>query len=113
MRVKRGTVGRAKHNKILGLAKGYSGRRKSVFKLAKQAVIKAGQYAYRDRRVKKRQFRIRWITIINAAAREQGMSYSVFMKRLSSKKIILNRKILADLAENSPQAFSEIAQKIK
>lgn len=112
MRVKRGVFRRAKHKKILKLAKGYQGRRKSVFKLAKQAVIKAGQYAYRDRRVRKRDFRILWIRQINAAVREFGLSYSVFIKKLANAKIKLNRKILADLAENEPKAFKAIVAKI-
>jgi len=112
MRVKRGTVRHAKHKKIIKLAKGYQGRRKSVFKLAKQAVIKAGQYAYRDRRVKKRDFRALWISIINAAVRQHGMSYSVFMNKLTTAKIDLNRKHLADLAENHPDAFEAIFKKI-
>jgi large subunit ribosomal protein L20 len=113
MRVRRGTARRAKHNKILAQTKGYSGRRRSVFKLAKQAVIKAGQYAYRDRKVNKRNFRALWIVKINAAARQFDMSYSVFMKKLALAKIELNRKMLADLAQNHPQAFETIAKKIK
>ncbi|OGT04054.1 MAG: 50S ribosomal protein L20, partial [Gallionellales bacterium RIFCSPLOWO2_02_60_31] len=86
-RVKRGVVARASHKKILDLAKGYRGRRKNVYRIAKQAVMKAGQYAYRDRRQKKRQFRTLWIARINAAAREQGMSYSVFMNGLKKASI--------------------------
>lgn len=113
MRVKRGTVRRAKHKVILKKAKGYTGRRKSVFKLAKQAVQKAGQYAYRDRRNKKRDFRALWIVKINAAARQFDMSYSVFIKKLADAKIDLNRKILADLAENEPETFKAIAEKVK
>ena len=113
MRVKRGTVRRAKHKKFIKMAKGYQGRRRSVFKLAKQAVLKAGQHAYRDRKVKKRDFRNLWIIKINAAVREFDMSYSTFISKLSEKSIKLNRKILADLAENEPKVFSDIIQKIK
>jgi large subunit ribosomal protein L20 len=113
MRVKRGTVRKAKHKVILKKAKGYTGRRKSVFKLAKQALLKAGQFSYRDRKNKKRDFRALWIVKINAAARQFDMSYSVFMKKLADAKIDLNRKMLADLAENEPQAFEAIAKKLK
>ncbi len=111
MRVKRGVVRHAKHKKIIKLAKGYEGRRKSVFKLAKQAVYKAGQHAYRDRRIKKREFRSLWIQIINAKARELGLSYSALIKRFTDAKIDLNRKMLADLAEHEPQAFEAIVAK--
>jgi len=113
MRVKRGTVRRAKHKVILKKAKGYTGRRKSVFKLAKQALLNAGQFSYRDRRNKKRDFRSLWIVKINAAARQFDMSYSVFMKKLSDAKIDLNRKMLADIAENQPETFKAIAEKVK
>ncbi len=113
MRVKRGTVRKAKHKVILKKAKGYTGRRKSVFKLAKQAILKAGQFSYRDRKNKKRDFRALWIVKINAAARQFDMSYSVFMKKLADAKIDLNRKMLANLAENEPKAFEAIAKKIK
>lgn len=113
MRVKRGVVRRAKHKIILKKAKGYIGRRKSVFRLAKQAILKAGQFAYRDRRAKKRDFRSLWIVRINAAVREFGMSYSEFMKKLSVANITLNRKILADLAKNEPKSFKAIIEKIK
>lgn len=111
MRVKRGTVRHAKHKKIIKLAKGFQGRRKSVFKLAKQAVYKAGQYAYRDRRVKKRVFRALWIQTINSAAREMGLNYSTLMKKLADAKITLDRKMLADIAENQPSVFKEIVEK--
>ena len=113
MRVKRGTVRKAKHNKILKLAKGYTGRRKSVFRLAKQAILKAGQFAYRDRKNKKRVFRSEWIVKINAAVREYGMSYSVFVKKLQDKKIELNRKMLAEIIESEPKAFKAIVDKVK
>jgi large subunit ribosomal protein L20 len=93
-RVKRGVVARASHKKVLELAKGYRGRRKNVYRIAKQAVMKAGQYAYRDRRQKKRQFRTLWIARINAAAREQGLSYSVFMNGLKKASIQIDRKVL-------------------
>lgn len=113
MRVKRGTVRRAKHKVILKKAKGYIGRRKSVFKLAKQAILKAGQFSYRDRRNKKRDFRALWIVKINAAARQFDMSYSVFMKKLSESKIDLNRKMLAEIAEKDPNTFKAIVEKLK
>lgn len=113
MRVKRGTVRRSKHKKIIKNAKGYRGRRKSVFKLAKQAVIRAGQYRYRDNRNKKRDLKSLWIIKINAAVRNHGISYSDFIKKLSDKKIIINRKILANLAEHEPKSFEAIVQKVK
>jgi len=113
MRVKRGSVRRAKHKKVIKLAKGYRGRRKSVFKLAKQAVYKAGQYAYRDRRVKKRQRRSSWIMVINAALSSYDLSYSKFINRLAEHKIVLNRKIIADLAQNETKVFSAIVEKVK
>lgn len=108
MRVKRGTVRSAKHKKIIKLAKGFAGRKKSVFKLAKQAVFKAGQHSYRDRRVKKRNIRAQWIVTINAAARGFGLSYSQFMQKLTGAKIELNRKMLAELAENHPNSFEAV-----
>lgn len=113
MRVKRGTARHAKHKKVIKLAKGYVGRRKSVFKLAKQAVIKAGQYAYRDRRVKKREVRSIWIIKINAALKGFDLSYSKFIHLLADKKIVLNRKILADLAENEPKTFEAVVKEVK
>ena len=113
MRVKRGVARHAKHKKIIKAAKGYIGRRKSVFKLAKQAVIKAGRYSYRDRRVKKREFRSLWIIRLNAAVRELGMSYSAFIAKLAQKNITINRKILADIAKNSPEVFAKIVEKLK
>ena len=106
-RVKRGVIARASHKKILDLAKGYRGRRKNVYRIAKQAVMKAGQYAYRDRRQKKRQFRTLWIARINAAAREQGMSYSVFMNGLKKAAIQVDRKVLSDIAVFDKAAFAQ------
>lgn len=113
MRVKRGVVRRAKHKKYLKLAKGYQGRRRSVFKLAKQAALKAGQFAYRDRRVKKRDMRASWIIKINAAVREYGMTYSEFINKLALNKITLNRKVLAEMAVNEPKAFKDLVKKVK
>ena len=112
-RVKRGVTARARHKKVLDQAKGFRGRRKNVFRVAKQAVMKSGQYAYRDRRVRKREFRVLWIARINAAARECGMSYSVFMSGLRKAAIELDRKVLADLAANQPEAFKEVAAQAK
>ena len=112
-RVKRGVIAGARHKKILKLAKGYKGARSRVFRVAKQAVIKAGQYAYRDRRQKKRNFRALWIQRINAGARLHGMSYSEFMGKISNKGILLNRKTLADLAMNHPEAFKAVVDSIK
>lgn len=108
-RVKRGVTAHARHKKILRQAKGYRGRRKNVFRVAKQAVIRAGQYAYRDRRQRKRQFRALWIARINAAARECGLSYSRFMNGLKLANIELDRKVLADLAVTDSAAFAELA----
>ena len=112
-RVKRGVTARARHKKILALAKGYRGRRKNVFRIAKQAVMKAGQYAYRDRRTRKRVFRALWIARINAAARECGLSYSVFMNGLKKAMIEVDRKVLADLAVADKAAFAHIANQVK
>lgn len=113
MRVKRGITRHAKHKKIIKLAKGYQGRRKSVFKLAKQAVTKAGQYSYRDRKVKKRTFRSLWIVRINAALSKFDIKYSEFINALSKKNIGLNRKMLADLAQTEPAAFEALVKEIK
>lgn len=104
---------RAKRKKVLKSAKGYWGRRKNVWTVAKNAVEKGMQYAYRDRKAKKREFRSLWIQRINAGAREHGMSYSVFMGKLKDAKIDLNRKVLADLAMNHPEAFKEVVDKVK
>jgi len=112
-RVKRGVTARARHKKVLKKAKGYYGARSRVYRVAKQAVIKAAQYAYRDRRNKKREFRALWIIRINAAARAHDMSYSVFMNGLKKSGIELDRKVLADIAVNDKQAFSALAQQAK
>ena len=112
-RVKRGVIARRRHKKILKLAKGYYGARSRVFRVAKQAVIKAGQYAYRDRRQKKRQFRQLWIARINAAARENGLLYSKFMNGLKKALIEIDRKVLADLAVFDKPAFALIVEKAK
>jgi len=112
-RVKRGVTAHARHKKILALAKGYRGRRKNVFRIAKQAVMKAGQYAYRDRRTRKRVFRQLWIARINAASRELGVTYSKFMAGLKKAQIDIDRKVLADLAVNDPAAFGSIVEKAR
>lgn len=112
-RVKRGVTAHAKHKKVLDKAKGYYGARRKVFRIAKQAVIKAGQYAYRDRRQKKRQFRALWIARINAAARENGLSYSRLINGLKKANIEIDRKVLADLAVFDKSAFGVIAQQAK
>src|ERR1700722_197721 len=112
-RVKRGVTARARHKKVLAKAKGYYGARSRVFRVANQAVIKAGQYAYRDRRQKKRVFRALWIVRINAAARLCGMSYSVFMNGLKKSAIEIDRKVLADIAVHDKAAFSALADHVK
>ena len=112
-RVKRGVTAKARHKKVLTLSKGYRGRRSNVYRIAKEAVMKAGQYAYRDRRVKKRDFRALWIARINAAVRELGMTYSVFMNGLKKASIDIDRKVLADLAVHDKTAFSKIAEQAK
>ena len=112
-RVKRGVTARARHKKVLAQAKGYRGRRKNVYRIAKQAVMKAGQYAYRDRRQRKRQFRTLWIARINAAARELGMTYSTFMNGLKKASIEVDRKVLADLAVFDKQAFAVLVEQAK
>ena len=112
-RVKRGVTARARHRKVLANAKGYRGARKNVYRVAKQAVMKAGQYAYRDRRQRKRQFRSIWIIRINAAARRNDLSYSRLMNGLKLASIELDRKVLADMAIQDEQAFSVIAEKAK
>jgi len=112
-RVKRGVQARRRHKKILKLAKGYYGARSRVFRVAKQAVIKAGQYAYRDRRVRKRQFRALWIARINAAARMNGMSYSRFISGLKKADIAIDRKVLADIAVHDMATFAAIVEKSK
>src|SRR3569833_4544309 len=105
-RVKRGVTAHARHKKVLDLAKGYRGRRKNVYRIAKEAVMKAGQYAYRDRRQKKRDFRALWIARINAAARPLGLSYSRMINGLSLAGIEIDRKALADLAVQEPAGFA-------
>ncbi len=111
-RVKRGVVAHAKHKKVLKLARGYKGARSRVYRVAKQAVIKAGQYAYRDRRQKKRQFRSLWISKINAAARLNNLSYSQLIHLLNQKDNSINRKVLAELAESNPQGFSSLVNSV-
>ena len=112
-RVKRGVTARARHKKVLDAAKGYRGRRSKVYRIAKQAVMRAGQYAYRDRRNKKRVFRALWITRINAASREHGLTYSVFINGLNKAAIGLDRKVLADLAVHDKPAFAAIVTRVK
>ncbi|MEW5880940.1 MAG: 50S ribosomal protein L20 [Pseudomonadota bacterium] len=112
-RVKRGVTARARHKKVLAQAKGYTQRRKSAFRVAKQAVMKAGQYAYRDRRQKKRVFRTLWIARINAAVREHDLTYSAFVNGLKKAAIDLDRKVLADLAVLDKPAFAAIVEKVK
>ena len=112
-RVKRGVTARARHKKVLAQAKGYRGRRKNVYRIAKQAVMKAGQYQYRDRRQRKRQFRSLWIARINAAARELGMKYSTLMNGLKKANLEVDRKVLADLAVFDQPAFAALANQAK
>lgn len=112
-RVKRGVTARARHKKVLKLAKGYKAARSRVFRVAKQAVIKAGQYAYRDRRTKKREFRALWIIRINAQARVNGISYSQLVNGLKKAAIEIDRKMLADIAVNDKAAFASLAQQAK
>ncbi|MDH5181291.1 MAG: 50S ribosomal protein L20 [Gammaproteobacteria bacterium] len=112
-RVKRGVTAHAKHKKVMSQAKGYYGRRKNVFRVATQAVTKAGQYAYRDRRQRKRQFRALWIARINAAARECGLSYSRMINGLKRAEIAIDRKVLADMAVFDKAAFAHLAEQAK
>ncbi len=112
-RGKRGVTARARHKKILALAKGFRGRRKNVYRVAKQAVMKAGQYAYRDRRTKKRVFRRLWIARINAATRELGLTYSQFINGMTKAGITLDRKVLADIAVHDKAAFAGIVEQAK
>ncbi|MBM3366036.1 MAG: 50S ribosomal protein L20 [Betaproteobacteria bacterium] len=112
-RVKRGVTARARHKKVLDAAKGYRGRRSRVYRVAKQAVMRAGQYAYRDRRNKKRVFRALWITRINAATREHGLTYSKFINGLKKAEIALDRKVLADMAVTDKPAFAVIVNQVK
>ena len=112
-RVKRGVTARARHRKVLANAKGYRGARKNIYRVAKQAVMKAGQYAYRDRRQRKRQFRALWIVRINAAARLSGISYSQMMNGLSKAAVEIDRKVLADMAVNDKVGFESLAERAK
>ena len=112
-RVKRGVTAHRRHKKVLKAAKGYYGARSRIFRVANQAVTKAGQYAYRDRKVKKRMFRALWIQRINAGARENGLSYSRFIDGLKKQNIELDRRVLADLAVNEKEAFAALAAKAK
>ena len=112
-RVKRGVTARARHKKVLALAKGFRGRRGNVYRVAKEAVMKAGQYAYRDRRTKKRVFRQLWIARINADARECGLTYSQFANGLKKAAIEIDRKVLADIAVHDTAAFAGIVEQVK
>ena len=112
-RVKRGVTAHARHKKVLNEAKGYYGARSKVYRVAKQAVIKAGQYAYRDRRQKKRQFRALWIARINAAARENGLSYSRLINGLKQAGVEVDRKVLADIAYHDQDGFAALAEQAK
>ena len=110
-RVKRGVTSHARHRKVIKKAKGYYGRRKNTFRVAKQAVEKAAQYAYRDRKVRKRSFRALWIQRINAAAREHGLTYARFINGLGRAGVEVDRKVLADLAVREPEAFKALVAK--
>jgi len=112
-RVKRGKTSKAKHKKVLKAAKGYWGRRKNTIRVAKQAVEKAMQYAYRDRRRNKRNFRSLWIQRINAGVRTEGLTYSKFINGLTKSKINIDRKVLADIAYNNPETFKSIVKKVQ
>ena len=112
-RIKGAMMTRKRRNKVLKAAKGYWGSKSKHFKMAKQAVMKSGNYAFTGRKLKKRDFRSLWITRINAAARQHGMNYSQFMGKIAEKNIGLNRKVLADLAMNNPKAFEEIINSVK
>ena len=112
-RTKRGVVSRAKHNKVLKLVKGQRGRRKNTIRIARQAMEKAMQYAYRDRKAKKREFRSLWIQRINAGVRLEGLTYAKFINGLNKSKIKLDRKVLAELAYNNPEAFKSIVKKVQ
>lgn len=113
MRVTRGKVSRRKHNKLLSLAKGYRGTRSRLTRTAKSAVLHAGQYAFQGRKNKKRDFRALWITRISEAIKQEGISYSVFIKGLKNAKISLDRKIISDLVTNDPTVFKELVAKVK
>lgn len=113
MRVKRGLVSKRKHNKLLGLAKGYRGTRSTLVKVAKQAVLQAGQYAFQGRKNRKRDFRSLWITRISEASKKQDMSYSTFMNKLKKSQVSLDRKILSDLVVNDPETFTHLVEMAK
>ncbi len=112
-RVKRGVTSRASHKKVIARAKGFRGRRNNVFRIANEAVMRAGQYAYRDRRNRKRDFRSLWITRINAAVREHGLTYSAFMNGLKKAAVAVDRKVLADIAVLDKPAFTKFVEKAK
>jgi large subunit ribosomal protein L20 len=112
-RTKRGVVSRAKHNKVLKAVKGQRGRRKNTIRIARQAMEKAMQYAYRDRKAKKREFRSLWIQRINAGVRAEGLTYAKIINGLSKSKIKLDRKVLAELAYNNPEAFKSVVKKVQ
>ena len=112
-RTKRGVVSRAKHNKVLKAVKGQRGRRKNTIRIARQAMEKAMQYAYRDRKAKKREFRSLWIQRINAGVRAEGLTYAKFINGLSKSKIKLDRKVLAELAYNNPEAFKSVVKRVQ
>jgi len=112
-RTKRGVTSRARHKKVFKAVKGQWGRRKNTIRIARQAMEKALQYAYRDRRAKKREFRSLWIQRINAGVREEGLTYSKFINGLNKSKIKLDRKVLADLAYNNPEAFKSLVKKVQ
>ena len=112
-RTKRGVTSRARHKKVLKAVKGQFGRRKNTIRIARQAMEKAMQYAYRDRRAKKREFRSLWIQRINAGVRQEGLTYSKFINGLNKSKIKLDRKVLADLAYNNPEAFKSLVKKVQ
>ena len=112
-RVKRSVASRAYRKKILKAAKGYYGRNKNCYRIAKERVEKAGQYNYRDRKVRRREFRSLWIVRLNAAVREMGLKYSTFIDKLHKAGILLNRKVLADMAVNEPAVFKTIVEKVK
>ena len=112
-RTKRGVVSRAKHKKVLKLVKGQYGRRKNTIRIARQAMEKAMQYAYRDRKAKKREFRSLWIQRINAGVRAEGLTYAKFINGLAKSKIKLDRKVLAELAYNNPEAFKSVVKKVQ
>jgi large subunit ribosomal protein L20 len=112
-RVKRGVIARAAHKKVLAKAKGFRGRRGNVFRVANEAVMRAGQYSYRDRRNRKRDFRALWIARINAAAREHGMTYSAFMNGLKKAAVAIDRKVLADIAVLDKSAFGKFVERAR